>query len=406
MLFRGKRLQDFTIHDVQSFIDNKVPETAILDYKRECKLGAEQDKTEFIYDVTAFYNTEGGCIVFGLEEEKDEAGKNTGIPKLPTTPINVLNYDQLKLQIEDCIKQTTSPSIVNLAFSPLFEIEGSNMFILGIPKSTNLPAMVTYKWSGRFYKRKSTGKYQVDTYELSDLFTRNLIAQNEVMAFVRQRREEVLNDIFWPQISSENGLLMHIVPVSHFHEIIKEFSETAFRNNAISLLKPPGSEGYDYRYCFEGLHTYISLQRPDITVTRYALLFRNGAIESYTNMVFSKQEGKYPTGLYTAEFLKILKQQVENAFKFFNHYSIEPQYYLTIYLNNVYKFELITHESSVRRTNWKKNYLEFPGIFFTREVTSIKRQVKQVADILWQTAGLNECPTAFFNSVFDRLELE
>jgi hypothetical protein len=67
--------------------------------------------------------------------------------------VSVVNYDQLKLQAEECIKQTANPQIVNLAFIPLIEINGTYVLLLGIPKSTSPPTMVTYNNSGRFYKQ-------------------------------------------------------------------------------------------------------------------------------------------------------------------------------------------------------------------------------------------------------------
>ena len=74
MIFRGKNINEYTVEDVQSLIENKVPESKILDYKRELQFD-EKAKVEFIYDVSSFYNTEGGCIVVGLDEEKDEEKK-------------------------------------------------------------------------------------------------------------------------------------------------------------------------------------------------------------------------------------------------------------------------------------------------------------------------------------------
>ena len=37
MIFRGKNILEYTPLDIQSLIDNKVPESKILDYKRELK---------------------------------------------------------------------------------------------------------------------------------------------------------------------------------------------------------------------------------------------------------------------------------------------------------------------------------------------------------------------------------
>jgi predicted HTH transcriptional regulator len=69
MLFRGKKIAEYSSIDTV-LNRKKVQESRILDYKRECKLALEQDKSEFIYDVCSFYNSEGGCIIYGLEEEK------------------------------------------------------------------------------------------------------------------------------------------------------------------------------------------------------------------------------------------------------------------------------------------------------------------------------------------------
>lgn len=54
---------------------------------------------EFIYDVSSFYNTEGGCIVVGLDEEKDEEKKCLGISKLPDIPVSISNSDNILLRI-------------------------------------------------------------------------------------------------------------------------------------------------------------------------------------------------------------------------------------------------------------------------------------------------------------------
>lgn len=57
MIFRGKNVSDYTAEDIQSLIENKVPESKLLDYKRELQF-EEKSKVEFIYDVSSFYNTE------------------------------------------------------------------------------------------------------------------------------------------------------------------------------------------------------------------------------------------------------------------------------------------------------------------------------------------------------------
>jgi len=107
MIFRGKNISDYTAEDIQSLIENKVPESKLLDYKRELQF-EEKSKVEFIYDVSSFYNTEGGCIIVGLDEEKDAENKGLGIPKIPDKEIVISNYDSLLLRIQDTIRQSTN----------------------------------------------------------------------------------------------------------------------------------------------------------------------------------------------------------------------------------------------------------------------------------------------------------
>jgi hypothetical protein len=61
MILRGKKISEYTEVDIQVLISNKVPESKDIEYKREIKFD-EKSKTEFIYDICSFYNTEGGCL--------------------------------------------------------------------------------------------------------------------------------------------------------------------------------------------------------------------------------------------------------------------------------------------------------------------------------------------------------
>jgi len=44
------------------------------------KIDTGDDRKEFLYDITSLANTNGGIIIFGIEEKKDINGHNTGLP--------------------------------------------------------------------------------------------------------------------------------------------------------------------------------------------------------------------------------------------------------------------------------------------------------------------------------------
>jgi len=74
-----KNLSDVAIEDVQRLCDNRVEESHFLEFKAERIGGANDDKREFLADVSAFANASGGDLVLGVKEEGGTAVEICGI---------------------------------------------------------------------------------------------------------------------------------------------------------------------------------------------------------------------------------------------------------------------------------------------------------------------------------------
>lgn len=398
MIFRGKKIEDYLESDIQLLISNKVPESKDLDYKREIKFD-EKGKTELIYDVCSFYNTDGGCMIIGLDEE----GKNTGIPKLPDTKISVLNFDQAISRIEETIKQTTNPQITGLSFSKLLRINDSDIFLIGIPKTKTLPAMVTYNNVNRFYKRKSNGKYTLDTYELYETFIQVTIIEEQIGDFIKQRQKSVLKNKFWRKIGSLRSFIIHMIPLSVFNSQIESFSSEVLKSIFKNQLKLPGHHISRHRYCLEGFHLFSNPDDPHQKIS-YNLIFRNGCIETFTNEgIYETDPGK--PNLYSDEVLKILKEQLENNFRLFQKIGIDFPFYLSIKFNNTDNLGLVVGSNDKFHGRFEYNSLQLPISLLTNEVLEVKKQIKNMLDILWQSFGANECPQLEFDKAFNNLSI-
>lgn len=72
MIF-SKPLKDVNEQDIQRLINDQIEENIHLDYKREIAL-SPKGKKELAKDVSAFANSKGGVIIYGIEEEKNEDG--------------------------------------------------------------------------------------------------------------------------------------------------------------------------------------------------------------------------------------------------------------------------------------------------------------------------------------------
>ena len=65
--------EDYSIVDIQRLIDQEVEENIHLDYKASGSLSQEdRKKNELTKDISAFANSDGGIIVYGVSEKENK----------------------------------------------------------------------------------------------------------------------------------------------------------------------------------------------------------------------------------------------------------------------------------------------------------------------------------------------
>ena len=69
MYLLGKRVDNLTEQDILRLKTDEIEENKFIEYKRDLEFKPADKKKEFLFDITAMYNTEGGCIIFGVEEK-------------------------------------------------------------------------------------------------------------------------------------------------------------------------------------------------------------------------------------------------------------------------------------------------------------------------------------------------
>lgn len=154
-------IQDYTIADINSLLANEVEENIHLDYKASGALEKKDDKKyEIVKDVSAFANSDGGIIIYGLTEENHK-------PK---------NFDFVngnvftKEWLENIIHQV-QPHIEGVVIYPL-RIDGNieqSIYIVKIPRSDKAPHMAR---DHRYYKRFNFMSEPMEDYEVKDILHR------------------------------------------------------------------------------------------------------------------------------------------------------------------------------------------------------------------------------------------
>ena len=156
--------------------------------------------------------------------------------------------------------------------------------MIGIPKSIGLPYMVTYNSTNKFYKRRNSGKYLLDIYELNNLFMSNLTIKEAANNFREKRIKEVRELKFLPKLDIIGSYFLHIIPLDHLGENIIDISTESKLNYLKKKLKPINSNGFDYRHNLDGFMTFSS-DHINNNPNSYVQLFRDGTLEFYTSQL-------------------------------------------------------------------------------------------------------------------------
>lgn len=177
--------ETFTEKDIQDLIDNEIEESIYLDFKAGEALGKSDGKRkEISKDVSAFANSDGGVIIYGLNEKNHKAHSFSFIDGNEFT----------KEWLEQIISSTIQRKISNLKIIPVrFEnnIE-KTVYIVKIPKSFETPHMCK---DNRFYRRYNFESVQMEEYEIRELYSRKTIAKLQVEPFDYGKKTEEENTI-------------------------------------------------------------------------------------------------------------------------------------------------------------------------------------------------------------------
>jgi hypothetical protein len=158
------KLENWTFQNILDLINQSIQESIHLDYKRsEALHNSDSKKEEIAKDVSAFANSDGGTIVYGIDEENH----------VPTRIDAGIDFDLFSKEwVENVITSRISPRIANLRIFPFCIPDSSParyILVLSIPKSEFAPHMSSDK---RYYKRYNFKSMPMEHYEVEDVRNR------------------------------------------------------------------------------------------------------------------------------------------------------------------------------------------------------------------------------------------
>jgi len=152
------------LNKVKSFIENQIEENLNLDYKASGSLQRNDKKTnEISKDLSAFANSDGGTIIYGIKEDQI----NTHLPD----SIDPINRKEISKEwLEQIIQSKVRPRINGIVIHSVTVNENSDdvVYVVEIPKS-NTAHQANDK---KYYKRFNFNSEPMYDYEIRDILNR------------------------------------------------------------------------------------------------------------------------------------------------------------------------------------------------------------------------------------------
>jgi len=139
------------IQDIQNLIDNQITESLTLEYK-----DGRKKVTDMVKDFSAFANTVGGTIIYGVSERN-------GIP----VSFSWINKRGVKEQIENIVLSNVQPKIEYYKIKQFENPDNKeeSVYVINILESVNVPHMSN---DNKYYIRRDFKSEPMDDHEVKN----------------------------------------------------------------------------------------------------------------------------------------------------------------------------------------------------------------------------------------------
>jgi hypothetical protein len=200
-------LGDITEGHLQRLVAAQAAESLHVEYKRETYGTNDDQRREFLADVSSFANSAGGDLVIGMIAAN---GIPTGVYPF------MGDGDAEQLRLEQMARDGLSPRIPNLQTRAVPLSGGGLVVVVRVPKSYHPPHRIIFKNSGRFWARSSAGKYEPNVEELRRIFTEAPLLAERARAFRIERTAQIAARETPVNLKDGGVLVLHIMPFAAF----------------------------------------------------------------------------------------------------------------------------------------------------------------------------------------------
>lgn len=368
--------------DIKALIDNAVREGRRIEYKRKLPGTTDDDKREFLADISSFANASGGDLIIGVDE----------VEGVPTEAKGLANahVDADCLRIENMVRDCIEPRMPGFRIRVVDGFQDGPVLVLRLPKSWAGPHMVTFRNLSRFFTRNNMGKHQMDITEIRAAFALSEEMPERIRRFRDDRLAKIAaNDTPVP-LQPNAKVILHLLPLVSFSVDFRLDPRTMKAH--LEKLQPIGGSANSWRFNLDGLLTYSRPQRSPECLD-YCQMFRTGAIEAVdAYMLPESAPGLIPTVEVEGSLIGRVYRYLEGL----DQMEVPPPVIAMVTLVGVKGYSLAV--SPVRAGVWRveptpidRAVLILPEVQIDDFACDVAAALRPIFDAVWNAGGWDRC---------------
>jgi Predicted transcriptional regulator containing an HTH domain and an uncharacterized domain shared with the mammalian protein Schlafen len=372
----SKSISEINEDDILQLRENSVPEGRSIEYKEYLPGSNDENKKEFLADISSFANCDGGIVFFGVKEEK-------GIP-IDIPGVDIEDDDKLILQYDSIIRDSIVPRI-NVALRIVI-VQGRKVLIIKIKKSWNKPHRINFRGWDKFFSRNSAGKYPLDVDQLRNLFLSSDDMTEKIRKHVFSRIVEIESNTSFARLEDCGKLAIFIVPANAFSDR-NEYEVYESR----SRFPPPHSSGWNNRINIDGILNWSQGTKDE--ARSYVQVYRNGIIEAVNSSLLSRwgtsEKLFIPSSAYETTIIDSVKQYLIEM----KRMGISVPLFLWISFINIRGYILGIDRSRYWEDSnvYDRELLLLPELIIDDYEVDIESLLRSSFTLVWNAFGFLKC---------------
>lgn len=253
---------------IQELCTQQYSESQTLDFKQTLPALSDKEKSEFLKDVCALANSDGGDLVYGVKEVSGKASQ--------ISPITGEDADAAKRRLGQVLDAGIEPRLVGLQLIDVPVAAGGYVLVVRVPASFNGPHRYTINGVGRFVMRNGTHTTELTYGQLRNAFDRTASLAERARNFRETRLKAIANRKTWRRVVEGPICVVHLIPIAAMNEAQKIDVSALSRNYTEFMFS--GWNGGSRSTNLDGLVVYPGGKGPEATA--FTQIFRSGALEA------------------------------------------------------------------------------------------------------------------------------